>query len=55
MTKLQSWKTIAKDLDKREGYLLRRVLIAEGKDPDDSAALRELLMDVQAAEPYTRA
>ena len=49
MTKLPSWGTIASDLDAQCSYLLRRCLVAEGKDPDDLDALREIVGDAQDA------
>ncbi len=52
MTTTSTWKPIANDLDAERGYLLRRCLKAEGKDPDDREAMVGLVTD---AEDYTRA
>lgn len=55
MTKRSSYRTIVSDLDAQQGYLLRRCLKAEGKDPDDVDAMLALIGDVQEAAPNTRA
>jgi len=54
-TKLPTYETIAKDLDRREGYLIRRCLMAEGKSLNDREAMIELLTDIEEAAPYTQA
>jgi len=43
MTKLPSWQTIASDLDAQGSYLARRCAVAEGHDPNDLDALREII------------
>ena len=54
MTQLPTWKTIAGDLDAQGAYLLRRCLVAEGKDPNDRDAMAALMTEVQETCPYTR-
>jgi len=49
MTKLPTWEQIAKDYEGQCSYLLRRCLVAEGKDPDDLDALREIVGAAQDA------
>jgi hypothetical protein len=51
MTKLPTWEQIAKDQDVQIGFLARRCAVAEGKDPQDVDALREIL---GAAQDFAR-
>ena len=49
MTKLPSWQIIAEDHERECNYLLRQCLVAEGRDPDDLDALREIVGAAQDA------
>ena len=49
MAKLPTWEAIVGSLEVEVGYLTRRCLKAEGKDPDDFDALREIVGAAQDA------
>ena len=48
-TKQPTWEQIAKDKDAECSYLLRRVLKAEGRDPDDPEALAALTAEAESS------
>jgi len=54
MAQLPTWETIAGDLDAQCSYLVRRCLVAEGKDPDGQDAWAALMTEVEETCPYTR-
>ncbi len=49
MAKLPTWETITGELEAECSFLMKRCLVAEGKDPDDLDALREIVGAAQDA------
>lgn len=47
MTKQVTWEQIAKERDVEVGYLVRRLLKAEGKDPNDAEAMVALISEME--------
>ncbi len=47
-----TFDTIASDLDAQVSYLLRRCLLAEGKDPHDAEARVAPIADADAARSW---
>ena len=54
MTKLPTYERIAEDYELQNSYLIRRCLVAEGKDPNDVDAMTEIIGAAQDAADARR-